>query len=56
MDHAPEISHLAAAALRDALTAAQHGELAAALGHLMSIDATSWEGIKARLADLATDR
>jgi len=56
MDHTPQISQLAAAALRDALAAAQHGDLATALGWLMSIDAASWEGITARLTDLGAYR
>jgi hypothetical protein len=49
---AAEISLMAAGDLRDALTAAERGDAPAAIGALMSIDATSWEGIRNRLADL----
>ncbi|MFC5911653.1 hypothetical protein [Streptacidiphilus monticola] len=45
---------LAAAHLRDALTAAQRGHLPEALGALMSIDAESWRGIEHRLAVLGS--
>ena len=40
---------LAAALLRDALTAAEHGKVPEAVGALMSIDAESWRGIEQRL-------
>jgi hypothetical protein len=40
---------LAAALLRDALTAAEHGQIPEAVGALMSIDADSWRGIEHRL-------
>lgn len=41
---------LAAVHLREALEAAERGDRPAAVGALMSIDATSWAGIEARLA------
>jgi len=53
MDRTPAISQLAVAALRDALTAAHYGDLAAVMGHLMSIDGASWAAIKERLVDLS---
>ncbi|WP_172383575.1 hypothetical protein [Streptomyces sp. MNP-20] len=44
------ITLMAAADLRDALTAAQSGDLPAAAHHLCSIDPVSWQGITERLA------
>lgn len=48
----PVIRPLAAAHLRDALTAAQSGDLPAALGALLAIDHQSWQGISHRLDTL----
>ncbi|MEY9940728.1 hypothetical protein [Streptacidiphilus sp. MAP5-3] len=50
--NAPIIRPLAAAHFRDALTAAQTGDLPTALGALLAIDDQSWQGIRARLDDL----
>jgi len=45
----PVIRPLAAVHFREALTAAQTGDLPAAVGALLAIDAESWQGITARL-------
>ncbi|MBF9068179.1 hypothetical protein [Streptacidiphilus fuscans] len=50
--NAPIIRPLAAAHFRDALTAAQSGDLPATLGALLAIDNESWEGIRTRLDEL----
>lgn len=46
------ISLMAAGELRDALSAMERGDHAAAAAGLMAIDPTSWEGIERRLAAL----
>ncbi|MEU2722739.1 hypothetical protein [Streptomyces smyrnaeus] len=46
---AGHITLMAAGELRDALTAAQHGDRPAALAALMAIDADSWQAISDRL-------
>lgn len=46
---------LAAVHLREALQAAERGDRPTAVGHLMSIDAGSWNGIQERLAQLGSD-
>ncbi|MFJ6212230.1 hypothetical protein ACIQGZ_02670 [Streptomyces sp. NPDC092296] len=51
----PPIRPLAAAHLRDALTALAGGDRPTAVAALMSIDAESWHGIDARLAWLGAD-
>ncbi|MDF4250448.1 hypothetical protein [Streptomyces sp. WMMB303] len=49
---AGHITLMAAGELRDALTAAQHGDRATALAALMAIDADSWQAIADRLSAL----
>ena len=49
---APVIRPLAAAHFRDALTAAQNGDIPTAVGALLAIDNESWQGITARLNTL----
>ncbi|GLW68443.1 hypothetical protein Kpho02_07420 [Kitasatospora phosalacinea] len=51
---APAIRPLAAAHLRDALTAAADHQPAAALAALMNIDPASWTAIQHRTAELGT--
>ncbi|GGP01290.1 hypothetical protein [Wenjunlia tyrosinilytica] len=46
----PQINLLAAVAVRELCEAVQRGELPAAVGALMSIDAASWTAIQPRLA------
>ncbi|WP_037601815.1 hypothetical protein [Streptacidiphilus rugosus] len=54
MDVPASIRPLAAAHLRDALTAATEQRLPDAVGALMSIDSESWTAIAARLRELGT--
>ncbi|MEY9870696.1 hypothetical protein ABH931_000150 [Streptacidiphilus sp. MAP12-33] len=51
---AANIRPLAAAHLRDALTAASENRLPEAVGALMAIDPESWAAISARLSELGT--
>lgn len=52
---AHHVELLAAVHLREALEAVERGDRPAAIGALMSIDAGSWDGIRARLAQFGTD-
>lgn len=51
----PRISLMAAAEVRDILTALQLGQRPAAIAGLMAIDAESWAAIEHRLAALDGD-
>ncbi|WP_329177094.1 hypothetical protein [Streptomyces sp. NBC_01477] len=51
----PRISLMAAAEVRDILTALQLGQSATAIAGLMAIDADSWQAIEQRLAALDGD-
>lgn len=53
--HPHHVELLAAVRLREALEAVERGDRPAALGALMSIDAQSWDGIQARLAQFGSD-
>ncbi|MFD8407733.1 hypothetical protein ACFV1G_23940 [Streptomyces anulatus] len=46
----PQISLMASAELRDALTAIKEGKLSAAVAALTAIDPESWKAIESRLA------
>ncbi|MFD3885044.1 hypothetical protein [Streptomyces microflavus] len=49
MSTTPQISLMASAELRDALTAIEEGKLAAAVAALTAIDSESWKAIESRL-------
>ncbi|WP_333768724.1 hypothetical protein [Streptomyces sp. IBSBF 2435] len=51
----PRISLMAAAEVRDILTALQLGQSATAIAGLMAIDTDSWQAIEQRLAALDGD-
>lgn len=51
----PRISLMAAAEVRDILTALQLGQRATAIAGLMAIDADSWQAIEQRLDALGGD-